>query len=138
MEILNGWNNTNGQNPEKKVKSLNQILLISFFNKNKDIMFDKLMAAQQKAEEIKKRLDTVSVFAEVEGGAIKVTSTANKTITAIEINEDFFKGADKEELEELLLTAINKVLVQAENVSATEMQSATQDMLGGLGGMFGN
>ncbi len=100
-------------------------------------MFDKLMAAQQKAEEIKKRLDTVSVFAEVEGGAIKVASTANKTITAIEINEDFFKGADKEELEELLLTAINKVLQQAENVSATEMQSATQDMLGGLGGMFG-
>jgi len=101
-------------------------------------MFDKLMAAQQKAEEIKKRLDTVSVFAEVEGGAIKVTATANKAITAIEINEDFFKGADKEELEELLLTAVNKVLQQAEDVSANEMQSATKDMLGGLGGMFGN
>jgi len=101
-------------------------------------MFDKLMAAQQKAEEIKKRLDTVSVFAEVEGGAIKVTATANKAITAIEINEDFFKDADKEELEELLLTAVNKVLQQAEDVSANEMQSATKDMLGGLGGMFGN
>jgi len=101
-------------------------------------MFDKLMAAQQKAEEIKKRLDTVSVFAEVEGGAIKVTATANKVITAIEINEDFFKDADKEELEELLLTAVNKVLQQAEEVSANEMQSATKDMLGGLGGMFGN
>ena len=101
-------------------------------------MFDKLMAAQQKAEEIKKRLDTVSIFAEVEGGAIKVTATANKAITAIEINEDFFKDADKEELEELLLTAVNKVLQQAEDVSANEMQSATKDMLGGLGGMFGN
>jgi len=101
-------------------------------------MFDKLMAAQQKAEEIKKRLDTVSIFAEVEGGAIKVTATANKAITAIEINEDFFKDADKEELEELLLTAVNKVLQQAEEVSANEMQSATKDMLGGLGGMFGN
>ena len=100
-------------------------------------MFEKLMAAQQKADEIKKRLDTVSVFSEVEGGAIKITATANKAITAIEINDDFFKDADKEELEELLLTAINKVLQQAENVSAAEMQSATQDMLGGLGGMFG-
>ena len=100
-------------------------------------MFDQLMAAQQKAEEIKKRLDTVSVFAEVEGGAIKITATANKAITAVEINEDFFKDADKEELEELLLTAINKVLQQAESVSANEMQAATQDMLGGLGGMFG-
>lgn len=100
-------------------------------------MFDKLMAAQQKAEEIKKRMDTISVFGEVEGGAIKVTATANKAITAVEINEEFFKQADKEEIEELLLTAINKALDQAEQVSAHEMQAATQDMLGGLGGMFG-
>lgn len=100
-------------------------------------MFDKLMAAQQKAEEIKKRLDTISVYGEVEGGAIKVTATANKAITAIDIDEDFYRQADKEEIEELLLTAVNKALAQAEQVSATEMQSATKDMLGGLGGMFG-
>jgi len=100
-------------------------------------MFDKLMAAQQQAEEIKKRLDTVSVFGEVEGGAIRVTATANKAVTAIEIDEEFYKQADKEEIEELLLTAINKALAQADQVSATEMQAATQSMLGGLGGMFG-
>jgi DNA-binding protein YbaB len=101
-------------------------------------MFDKLMAAQQMADDIKKRLDTVSVYGEVEGGAIKVTATANKVITAVEIQEEFFKQADKEELEELLLTAINKALTQADQVSATEMQAATKDMLGGLGGMFGS
>ncbi|HWW41706.1 YbaB/EbfC family nucleoid-associated protein [Pedobacter sp.] len=101
-------------------------------------MFDKLMAAQQMAGEIKKRLDTISVFGEVEGGAIKVTATGNKAITAVEIKEEFFKEADKEELEELLLTAINKALTQADQVSAAEMQSATQGMLGGLGGMFGS
>ena len=100
-------------------------------------MFDKLMAAQQKAEEIKKRLDNVSVFGDVEGGAIRLTATANKEITAIEINEDFYKQADREELEELLLTAVNKALSQADLVSATEMQAATKDMFGGLGGMFG-
>jgi DNA-binding protein YbaB len=100
-------------------------------------MFDKLMAAQQMADDIKKRLDTVSVYGEVEGGAIRITATANKAITAVEIQEEFFKQADKEELEELLLTAINKALAQADEVSATEMQAATKDMLGGLGGMFG-
>ncbi len=100
-------------------------------------MFDKLMAAQQKADEIKKRLDTISVFGEVEGGAIRVTATANKAITAIAIEEDFYKQADREELEELLQTAVNKALQQADQVSAVEMQAATKDMLGGLGGMFG-
>ena len=100
-------------------------------------MLDKLMAAQQKAGEIKKRLDTISVYGEVEGGKIRVTATANKVLTAIEIDEGFLKQADKEELEELLLTAVNKALDQAEQVSAAEMQSMTKDMLGGLGGMFG-
>ena len=100
-------------------------------------MFDKLMAAQQKADEIKKRLDTISVYGEVEGGKIRITATANKMVTAIDIDDELHQNAEKEELEELLLTAINKALAQADQVSAAEMQSMTKDMLGGLGGMFG-
>ncbi len=101
-------------------------------------MFDKLFEAQQKAEEIKKRLDTISVSSEVEGGKIKVTATANKRITNISIDPDFLASAETEELEELLVTAINKTLDQAESVSQAEMQAATRDMMGGLGNLFGN
>lgn len=100
-------------------------------------MFDKLLQAQQKAEEIKKRLDNISVSAEVEGGKIKVVSTANKRITSISIDPDFLASADAEELEELLATAVNKALDQADNVNQTEMQAVTRDMMGGLGGLFG-
>lgn len=100
-------------------------------------MFDKLLEAQQKAEEIKKRLDTISVSAEVEGGKIKIISTANKRITNISVDPEFLKSCDQEELEELLVTAANKVLEQAENVSQTEMQAVTRDMMGGLGNLFG-
>ncbi|WP_118193638.1 YbaB/EbfC family nucleoid-associated protein [Albibacterium indicum] len=100
-------------------------------------MFDKLMQAQQKAEEIKKRLETISVFGEVESGKIKVVANANKQIQEIVIDPEFLKLADKEELEELLVTAINKALTQADQISQSEMQAVTQDMLGGLGGMFG-
>lgn len=100
-------------------------------------MFDKLMAAQGKAEEIKKRLDGISVFGEVEGGAIKVTATANKAITGISITDEFYEQADKEELEELLQAAVNKALAQADQVSTVEMQAATKEMFGGFGGLFG-
>lgn len=99
-------------------------------------MFDKLFEAQQKAEEIKKRLNTISVSSEVEGGKIKISATANKQITNIAIDPEFLRSSNQEELEELLMTAVNKALDQAENVSQTEMQAATRDMLGGLGGMF--
>jgi DNA-binding protein YbaB len=100
-------------------------------------MFDKLFEAQQKAEEIKKRLDSITVSSEIESGKIKVSSTANKRITGISINPEFFSSADSEEFEELLVTVINKVLEQAESVSQTEMQAATRDMMGGLGNLFG-
>ena len=98
-------------------------------------MFDKLFEAQQKAEEVKKRLENISVSAEVENGAIKVSATASKTITFIEINPNFITENGVEGLEDLLVVAINKVLVQADNVSQAEMAAVTQQMLGGMGGL---
>ncbi|MGV3761662.1 YbaB/EbfC family nucleoid-associated protein [Parapedobacter sp.] len=99
-------------------------------------MFDKLMAAQQKAEEIKKRLDQVMVAGEAEGGAIKVIATANREVTDVRIDPAFLAHVDREQLEELLAVAINNAMKQAENVSQAEMQGAAKDMLGGLGGLF--
>ncbi|MCS4166000.1 YbaB/EbfC family nucleoid-associated protein [Sphingobacterium paramultivorum] len=100
-------------------------------------MFDKLFQAQQKAEEIKKRLDSISVSGEAEGGLIRVIATANKEIKEVTIDPIFLSNADKEELEELLVVALNKAIAQAENISQAEMQAASKDMLGGLGGLGG-
>lgn len=101
-------------------------------------MLDKLFAAQQKAEEVKKRLDAITVSSEVEGGQVKVSATANKRITDIYIASELLTDFDAEELGEVLVTAVNKVLEQADNVSQTEMQAITRDMMGDLGGLFGN
>ena len=100
-------------------------------------MFDKLFEAQQKAEEIKKRLDTITVSGEVEEGKIIVSVTANKSVKNITIDPDFLRSADKEELEELLATAVNKALQKADQISQAEMQAVTRDMMGGLGNLFG-
>ncbi|MGE8292648.1 MAG: YbaB/EbfC family nucleoid-associated protein [Sphingobacterium sp.] len=85
---------------------------------------------------MKKRLDTISVSGEAEGGLIRVVATANKEIKEITIDPIFLSNADKEELEELLVVALNKAIVQAESISQAEMQAASKDMLGGLGGLF--
>lgn len=89
------------------------------------------------AGDVKKRLDAITVIGTAEGGKISVTANANKIVQAINIDAGFFKEADKEELEELLVTAINKAMEQADNVSQSEMAAVTKDMFGGLGGMFG-
>jgi DNA-binding protein YbaB len=100
-------------------------------------MFDKLFEAQQKAGEAKKRLDAITVTGTAEGGKITVTANANKVIQAVSIDDEFYKQADREELEELLLVALNKAIEQADNISQSEMAAMTKEMFGGLGGMFG-
>ncbi len=100
-------------------------------------MFDKLMQAQQMAEEARKKLDGITVYGEAEGGKIKVAATANKLIQSVTIDPQFLTDADTEELEDLLVVAINKALEQAESVSQEEMQTATRGMMGDLGAMFG-
>jgi DNA-binding YbaB/EbfC family protein len=99
-------------------------------------MFDKLMQAQQKAGEVKQRLDAIIVTGVAEGGKITVSANGNKVIQSVIIDDDLFKEADKEQLEELLVIAINKAMEQADNVSQTEMAAMTKEMLGGLGGLF--
>ncbi|MGF7081236.1 YbaB/EbfC family nucleoid-associated protein [Mucilaginibacter sp. UYCu711] len=99
-------------------------------------MFDKLFEVQAKAGEVKQRLDNITVTGAAEGGKISVNATGNKVIQSINIDADFFKDADKEEIEELLVIAINKAMEQADNVSQSEMAAVTKDMFGGLGGMF--
>jgi DNA-binding YbaB/EbfC family protein len=99
-------------------------------------MFDKLMQAQQMAGEVKKRLDAITVSGSAEGGKISVNANGNKVVQSVAIDEDFFKEADKEQLEELLVIAINKAMEQADNVSQSEMAAITKNMLGGMGGLF--
>jgi nucleoid-associated protein EbfC len=99
-------------------------------------MFDKLMEAQQKAGEVKNRLDAITVTGTAEGGKITITANGNKIVQSVTIDDAFFKDADKEELEELMAIAINKAMEQADNVSQTEMATMTKEMFGGMGGLF--
>lgn len=98
-------------------------------------MFDKIFEAQQKAAESKQRLDAITVTGTAEGGKITVTATANKAVKSIAIDDEFYKGADREEIEELLVVALNKAFEQAENISQSEMAAMTKDMFGGLGNL---
>ena len=99
-------------------------------------MFGKLNEAKQKAEEMKAKLDAISVEGTAQG--VTVIANANKKITAINIDENLLKAENKEQIEELLLTAINRSLEQAESISAAEMKAMMGNMMPGLGNLFGN
>lgn len=100
-------------------------------------MFDKLFEAQKMAEESKKRLDSITVEAQIEGGKIKVVATGNREIREIKIDPEFFNSLDREGVEELVITAVNQAIHKAEQVNQAEMQSMSKDLLGGMGGLGG-
>jgi nucleoid-associated protein EbfC len=91
-------------------------------------MMGKLQEMKQKMEEIKKRLETITVKAEAAEGAITVTANGNKKIVNVTISDEIAKG-DKEELEDLLVVAINRAIEQAEKVNEAEMQGAASGFL---------
>jgi hypothetical protein len=90
---------------------------------------DKLMALKKQAEEVKARLNTVTVEGDAAGGKIIVHANGNRKITHILIDENWMRNAEKQELEDLILTAINRALEKAEAVSESEMRS----LMPGLG-----
>ena len=94
-------------------------------------MMEKLQAMQGRMEEIKSRLDTVIVRGEAENGKVKVQINGNRKVTDIEVDPDLLKG-DMEELEELLIVAINRAIEQADNVNNSEMQGAAMGMMPGM------
>lgn len=95
-------------------------------------MMGKLQEMQQKSEEVKKRLDTISVKGDAENGLVTVTATANRKITAIDIQEALIEEGDKEQIEDLCILAINRALEQAQKIHDTEMQGVAKGMLPGM------
>lgn len=98
------------------------------------------MLDMQKAMELKKimeqvtaKLDTISVTGEAGDGKYKVTATAtgNKKIKDIQISDELLAQGDKDYLQDLLLTAVNRALENAQNVADAEGRNAA------MSGMFG-
>ena len=75
-------------------------------------MMGKLKETQQKIEETKKRLDTITVSEESADKLLSITMTANRELKSLEINDELLQ--DKEQLEDYLVLHINKAIEQAQ------------------------
>lgn len=102
-------------------------------------MFDKILGKLSgQREEMKAALAGEILDVEVQDGAIKVQANANREILDISIDETKLDMSQKEQLEDLLVIAINQVLEIAAEREAAEAQKMINDMIPpGLGGLFG-
>jgi DNA-binding YbaB/EbfC family protein len=96
-------------------------------------LFSKLQEAQQKMQEGKQKLGDIIVEGEAGNGTVKVSVTGNREVKTISIDNQLLGPDKKEELEDLLITALNRALKNAEQAWEEEMKGLAGGMLGGLG-----
>lgn len=88
-------------------------------------MMGKLKEAQKKIEETKKRLDTILIDEQSSDGLLKVTLTANRTIRELSVDESLLE--DKEQLEDYLITVLNKAIKRATDINEAELASVAKE-----------
>lgn len=97
-------------------------------------MFDKMKQLQQMKEQMeaaKERLNHVSVRGECKG--VIVISNGNKKISEVIIPASVYESAGQDGLADLIVTATNRALENAESVFESEMRGMAGGLMGGLG-----
>ena len=92
----------------------------------------KLQEAQEKMDEVKRKLDKIIVLGEAQG--VKVSLNANKVVTNIDIPQMILDDGEKEQIEDLLVLALNNGIEKAENVAQSEGASVMKEMLPNMPG----
>ena len=87
---------------------------------------------QKQMEESQKALEEKSYTAAAGGGAVEVTISGKKEVTAVKLAEEVVDPDDIEMLQDLIIAAVNEALREADADSAAMMSKLT----GGLGGGF--
>lgn len=97
-------------------------------------MFGDMMGnMEEKQKEMQQKLQTIELSENVEG--ITITANAAREILNISIADTL---EDKEEIEDLLVVAMNNILSKISEEEAKESQKMISNMLPpGMGGLFG-
>ena len=101
-------------------------------------MFGNMEEMQQ---QMKAKLAAINVEAESGDGAVKITATASRQILNISFDKEKLDWEDQEQVEDLVMVAVNRVIERAAEKEAEETQNMLKDMLppgmGGLSDLFG-
>ena len=96
-------------------------------------MMNKIKETQQKVEETKKRLDTVTLEEQSSDGLLKVTITANREVKNISVSDELLE--DREQLEDYLVLTLNKAIKKASDVHEAELSAVAKEGMPDIPGM---
>jgi nucleoid-associated protein EbfC len=93
----------------------------------------KLREMQEKMQEAQDNLAHIKTSAEAGAGMVKVTVNGKKQILSLDIDADLLNPQDKEMAQDLIIAAVNKALIEIDDLAKDQMQKVTEGMIpGGL------
>jgi nucleoid-associated protein EbfC len=95
-------------------------------------MLSKIQEMKEKIDATRTRLDETFIEGEAGSGTVKVKINANRVVKNVTIDKMMFTGATADELEDLLVIALNRALQKAEQIQEDEMKLSTAGFLPGL------
>lgn len=101
------------------------------FKGNMSKLLKQAQEMQTQIEEVQSQLSDLVIDAESGGGMVSVKVNGKQEILELNIDNDALKE-DKEILEDLIISAINKGLSKAQSESQNKMNSITGGMMSGM------
>tara|TARA_Y100001970_G_scaffold292483_1_gene433957 strand:- start:1255 stop:1578 length:324 start_codon:yes stop_codon:yes gene_type:complete len=101
------------------------------FKGNMSKMLKQAQEMQKKMETVQKELGSMVINADSGGGMVKVKVNGNLEFLALDIKNEVL-DEDREMIEDLIISAVNKGITIAQEKSKEKMQSVTGGMLSGL------
>ena len=99
-------------------------------------MQQRIMKMQQDMEAAQQEVEQKTFTATVGGGAVSACVNGKKELTALNIKPEVVDPEDVEMLQDLVISAINEALRQADEAMNGRMNAFTSGLgLGGLGGL---
>lgn len=105
-------------------------------------MMRQLQKMQQDMAAAQAALETETVETSVGGGAVKIVITGHQRVQSITVNPDALDTSDSEwvnDLQDLLVLAVNQAIEQSQTMAAKRMEEITGGLgdIPGLGGLLG-
>lgn len=93
---------------------------------------------EEKQAELKKKLSQIEIKSEAGEGKVKINMNAAKDIHSIEMADELLDADKKEELEDLLITALETALQEVSEKEKEASKEMISDMIPGFGGNLPN
>jgi DNA-binding YbaB/EbfC family protein len=105
-------------------------------------MTNQLMQAMMQMQEMQRRMEeTQATFGqlliteEAGGGMVRATANGHGEVTALVIDPSMLQASEKETLEDLIITAVNRATNAAKEAAAAQLRSATDGMMPDIPGL---